>query len=188
MFVLASASPRRHALLSEIGAHFDVAPASIDERPAPGEDASDYARRMAREKALAVARERPVAWVLAADTVVEIDGVLLGKPSDPAAARAMLARLSGRTHRVWTGLALVAPGGVVRLDEAVVTRVRFHPLSAEAIDDYVATGEPLDKAGAYAVQGAGGRFVERVEGSYSNVVGLPLEVVGPALAAHGLLG
>jgi septum formation protein len=160
---------------------------NVDERPRPQENAEAYTRRIAGEKARTALRARPHAWILAADTVVEIDGLILGKPPDAAAARSMLSRLAGRTHRVLTAVTLVTAEGGVHVEEVVESRVRFRPLSVRDIDAYVATGEPFDKAGSYAVQGLGGRLVERVEGSYSSVVGLPLELVREALATRGLL-
>jgi septum formation protein len=186
--VLASASPRRRTLLAEIGARFEAFGLDIDERPIPGEEATVYARRVAGAKARAAVPLRPGKWILGADTVVEIDGAILGKPPDAAAARDMLSRLSGRTHRVITAVTLIGPDGVTQLDEAVVSQVRFKHLAAQEIDAYLLTGEPFDKAGAYAVQGLGGRHVESVEGSYSSVVGLPLELVKEALIKRGLLG
>jgi len=139
------------------------------------------------EKAQAARGAWPGAWLLAADTVVEIDGHILGKPENQAVARHMLSRLSGRGHRVLTAVTLVGPDETVHLDEVVTSHVRFRRIDAHEIEAYVATGEPLDKAGAYAVQGLGGRFVESVEGSFSSVVGLPMEVVRAALADHDLL-
>ncbi len=185
--VLASASPRRSELLRTLTTNFGVLPVDVDEDPQDGEAALAYTRRVAMDKARAARRLHPGAWILAADTIVEIDGSILGKPAGAAAAAAMLRRLSGRAHRVHTAVILVGPDGAARVDEVVTSRVRFRVLSAEEIDGYVATEEPHDKAGAYAVQGAGGRFVEAVEGSFSNVIGLPLELVGRALRAHALM-
>jgi septum formation protein len=174
--VLASASPRRRELLAQAGIACEVVPSAVPEVPQPGEPSEAFARRVAREKAVAVAQQRPTAHVLGADTVVVIDAELLGKPRDAADARRMLRALSGRTHQVLTAVALVGPSGAV--DEVVVrSEVEFCPLTAADIDAYLATGEPFDKAGAYAVQGAGGRFVRQVRGSFSNVVGLPMETV-----------
>ncbi len=169
--VLASASPRRRELLGQLGLRFTVAAADIDETPHPAEAPEAYVLRLAREKARAVAGRFPGAWVLAADTTVVLGPELLGKPRDEAEARAMLARLSGRTHEVHTGVALAG-----RAEEALVvrTRVTFRTLSAGEIAWYAGTGEPLDKAGAYAVQGKGGFLVAAVEGSPTNVIGLPL--------------
>lgn len=185
--VLASGSPRRRDLLTEIGARFEIVLRPIDERCRPDEAPRAYARRMAVEKAQAVRAARPGTWLLAADTVVEIDDHILGKPEDAIEARSMLSRLSGRVHRVLTAVTLVGPDETAHLDEVVTSQVRFRPMSAQEIDAYVDTGEPLDKAGAYAVQGLGGQFVESVDGSYSAVVGLPMEVVRAALVAHDLL-
>jgi septum formation protein len=187
LLVLASASPRRRALLTELGVTFDVVASPVDERPSPGEAAAPYAQRMARAKAAAGRAQRPAAWILAADTVVEIDGCILGKPPDHDAARAMLALLSGRTHHVLTAVVLLDQGGEALLDRVVVSHVHFDPLSPTEIEAYIATGEPFDKAGAYAVQGIGSRHVARVDGSYTCVVGLPMELVSDTLRANGLL-
>jgi septum formation protein len=172
--ILASTSPRRRELIAVLGIPFRVvAPVGVDETPFDGESPRELARRLAAEKAQSVDGDP----VLAADTVVEIDGEILGKPVDADDARRMLRRLSGRIHLVHTGVA-VRSGEGVRVEVAVVTTsVRFVPLTPEAIEWYLATGEPFDKAGAYAIQGAGGVFVEGVEGSVSNVVGLPLSTV-----------
>ena len=171
LLILASASPRRRELLSQLGLAFTVSAADIDETPREGEAAEAYVLRLAREKALAVAARHPGAWVLAADTTVALGPELLGKPADAEEARAMLSRLSGRIHDVYTGVALAG-----RHTEALVvrTRVTFRALGPGEIAWYAGTGEPLDKAGAYAVQGKGGFLVAAVEGSPTNVVGLPL--------------
>jgi len=151
-------------------------PSAVPEVPTPGEAPEAFAQRAAREKALQVAGLRPDAYVLGADTVVVIDDVIFGKPLDADDARRMLRSLSGRTHRVLTAVALVQPNG--ELEEMLVqSEVEFDVLTDPAIDAYLRTGEPFDKAGAYAVQGAGGRFVARVRGSLSNVIGLPMEDV-----------
>ena len=177
--VLASASPRRARLLAEAGYAFDVAPADIDERRFGGETPAGYVRRLARGKAEAVAPRYPGRVVVGADTIVVIDGLVLGKPGDAAEAAAMLGRLAGRRHTVLTGVALVRDA---RSEVAVErTEVTFTALDADRIRWYVETGEPDDKAGAYAAQGIGSRFIERIEGSYSNVVGLPIPVVGRLL-------
>ncbi len=170
--VLASASPRRARLLAEAGFTFDVAPANVDERRLAGEPPVAYVRRLARAKAEAVASRYPGRVVVGADTVVIIDGLVLGKPADAAAASAMLGRLAGRRHAVLTGVALLRDGRSV--DAVERTEVTFTPLDADRIQWYVGTGEPDDKAGAYAAQGIGSRFIERIEGSYTNVVGLPI--------------
>jgi septum formation protein len=170
--ILASTSPRRRELISVLGIPFRVvAPVGVDETPLDGESPRELACRLAAEKARSVDGDP----VVAADTVVEVDGDILGKPADADDARRMLRRLSGRTHLVHTGVA-VRSGDRVGVD-VVTTSVRFVPLSPKAIEWYLETGEPFDKAGAYAVQGAGGVFVEGIEGSVSNVVGLPLATV-----------
>ena len=183
--ILASASPRRRELLETLSLPFRVMPAHVDERPHAAEPPEAYVARLARTKAEHLARQFPSAWVLGADTVVVLDQLILGKPADAAAAHAMLSSLSGREHTVMTGVA------VVRLDmgntegDVVSTRVRFHNLQAADIEAYIATGEPFDKAGAYAVQGRGGQFVAVLEGCYNNVVGLPLERAMALLRSAG---
>jgi septum formation protein len=169
--VLASASPRRRDLLSQLGLRFTVAAADLDETPLPAEAADVYVQRLAQEKARAVASRFPNAWVLAADTTVALGAELLGKPGDAAEARQMLSRLSGKTHNVYTGVALAGRSSAATV---VRTSVTFRTLTAGEIDWYVGTGEPLDKAGAYAIQGRGGFLVAAVEGSPTNVIGLPL--------------
>ncbi len=173
--VLASGSPRRKELLARLGLAFSIAVPDVDETPAPGEAPVDLVRRLAVAKAVAVDGDP----VLAADTVVDVDGEVLGKPAGADDARRMLRRLSGRSHRVHTAVA-VRSGERVDV-EVVTTIVTFVALQPAVIEWYVGTGEPLDKAGAYAVQGTGGVFVERVRGSVSNVVGLPLTAVASLL-------
>lgn len=187
MLVLASASPRRRELLRWLVPEYALDTAFIDESPRPGEPASTLVGRLARAKADAVAIRRPADWILGADTVVEVDGDILGKPTDAYEATRMLARLSGREHRVLTGFALLAPGGEARGGGTVETRVRFRELDVRRIETYVATGEPLDKAGSYAIQGLGAGLVDWVDGSFTNVIGLPLGEVGQALGEAGLL-
>jgi len=178
--VLASASPRRRELLAAAGYQFEVVPSEIPEIPQTGEAPETFAQRIAREKASDVARRRPGAYVLGADTVVVVDGILLGKPTNRADARRMLRALSGRAHRVLTGVALVTPAGTV--DSALVeSRVEFRALSASDIEAYLDLEEPYDKAGAYAVQGYARQFIAAVHGSYSNVVGLPMELISELL-------
>ncbi|HEV2487593.1 MAG TPA: Maf family protein [Terracidiphilus sp.] len=193
MLVLASASPRRRELLAQAGFSFQVHPAHIPEEPLDGEDPIAYVTRLAREKAEAVFRELAAAKnprgeqsldgqslaVLGADTTVTLDNHILGKPEDAADAARMLRMLSGRTHRVITGVALVTAEGAEVAAEA--TAVRFLALSDEEIAAYVATGEPMDKAGAYAIQGWAARWIPRIEGCYFNVVGLPLALVSTLL-------
>lgn len=183
--VLASASPRRLEMLGRLGLHFDMAPAQIDEAILPGEDASAAAERLAQLKAAAVSPVMPGAAILAADTLVTADGCILGKPKDDAQAKEMLQFLSGREHRVVTGFCLRADGQV---DSGLAeTRVRFRKLSTAEIEAYVASGEPRDKAGAYAVQGSGAAMVEAVSGSYTNVVGLPLAASVVLLLKRGVI-
>ncbi|HVA62157.1 MAG TPA: Maf family protein [Terriglobales bacterium] len=172
--VLASASPRRRELLEGAGFAVEVRPAAVDETPLPGEAAADYVLRLARAKARAVEAS---GLVLGADTVVVVDGDLLGKPADDAEAGAMLARLAGREHQVLTGVCLRDPARGREAAQVETTRVWFAPLSPQEIADYVASGEPRDKAGAYAIQGRAARFIPRIEGSYANVVGLPIATV-----------
>ena len=184
MIVLASASPRRTQLLALLGiAHRVDAAHDVDETPRPGEDPEGLARRLAEEKADGVAHRHPGVPVLAADTVVVLDGEVLNKPADAAEAERMLGRLAGREHVVVTAVALAHDGRVdVRADR---TRVRFRPLSPGLIRAYVATGEPLDKAGAYGLQGYGAVLVDRIEGDCFGVIGLPLRLVADLLEAAG---
>ncbi len=185
--LLASTSPRRLYLLREAGIPFDVvAPKDVAEDFPPGEPPAELVVRHARTKARSVAADYPGRLILGADTVVVLNKKIYGKPAAEAEARAMLAELAGRTHVVYTGLALVAAPSGRELAAAEATEVTMRPLSAEEISSYVATGEPLDKAGAYAVQGRGSLLVERVVGDYFNVVGLPLYRLSKMLAAFGL--
>ncbi len=181
--VLASQSPRRRELLAQLGVALEVRPADADESVLPGEPPHEYVLRVAREKARAVAG--PV--VLAADTAVVLGREVLGKPRDAEDARRMLRALSATSHEVLTAVCVrrTQPALAVELDVVVTTRVRFARLGDAEIDWYVSTGEPLDKAGAYAIQGAGGAFVLGVEGSVSNVVGLPLAETAELLARAG---
>ena len=196
MLVLASASPRRRELLAQAGYTFEVRPAHIPEDPLPGEEPIAYVVRLAREKAEAVYRqltgrdggtaakagEGNGLAVLGADTTVVVDGEILAKPEDAADAARMLQKLSGRTHRVITGVALATSDGTEVAAE--VTAVRFVALADEEIAAYVATGEPMDKAGAYAIQGGAAKWIPRIEGCYFNVVGLPLALVTAMLEAR----
>lgn len=181
MLILASASPRRRELLTQAGFSFTVHPAHLAEDPLPAEDPIAYVTRLAREKAesvftqLSSPKSAPPPIVLGADTTVTIDKQILAKPTDPADARSMLRQLSGRTHHVITGVAVVTTGFTQVAAE--VTAVRFLSLSDLEIESYIATGEPMDKAGAYAIQGRAARWIPRVEGCYFNVVGLPLALV-----------
>ena len=170
--ILASASPRRRELLALIGIAYEVRPADIDESLRPGETPVGHSERLARSKAHTIAEHEPHAVVIAADTIVVLDGDILGKPKDRADATSMLRRLSGRTHDVYTAIA-VARGGSTRsaVERVAVT---FRSMAADEIAQYVETGEPMDKAGAYGIQGFGATIVERVEGDYFSVMGLGL--------------
>jgi septum formation protein len=210
MLVLASASPRRQELLREAGISFTVQPADVDETPQVGESPRECAERLAREKALAVAKTHPQEYVLGADTVVALDDIILGKPVDADDAARMLRLLSGRTHQVITGVCLVRPaarGKKPRTSSASkktggrsseekrninvaseTTLVTMLDLSDDEIGDYVATREPMDKAGAYAIQGMAARWIPRIEGDYSNVVGLPIKRVCELLGEPSHVG
>jgi septum formation protein len=178
MLILASQSPRRQEILSRAGIHFICRPADVSEERIGDEDSREHVRRLARLKAEAVAAA-PGDIVLGADTVVVIEGRILGKPADPKQAAWMLRQLSGRQHEVITGFCLRA--GRRRIVDVESTRVRFVPLSDGEIADYVASGEPMDKAGAYAIQGLASKFIDRIEGCYFNVVGLPVALVSRRL-------
>jgi septum formation protein len=193
MIVLASASPRRQELLRSAGIPCTVEPANIDETPRAGEAPRECAERLAREKALAVWRTRPQDFVLGADTIVVVDEAILGKPVDPADAVRMLRLLSGHVHRVITGVCMVRAGDsrdLLRAAELAriaseTTLVTMNALSEDEIREYVASGEPEDKAGAYAIQGMASRWIPRIEGDYSNVVGLPVALVYRMLREQG---
>jgi septum formation protein len=182
--VLASGSPRRRQLLEQIGLRFDVEPAEADESVLPGEEAVAHVRRLALDKARVVAARRPDAIVMAGDTVVVLDGEIMAKPGDRADAVAMLLRLQGRTHRVETGVAVVAPVGR-EAAEVVGADVHFRPFDRAFAEAYVATGEPMDKAGAYGIQGYGALLVDRVDGDFFAVVGFPVARVVGMLGTMG---
>ncbi|MEO8682095.1 MAG: Maf family protein [Vicinamibacterales bacterium] len=177
--ILASRSPRRAELLAAAGIAFEVLAIDVDETPMAGEDPKAYVVRLAIEKASRVAAVRPGEVVLGADTTVVIDGRILGKPTDEAEATEMLRLLRGRVHEVFTGVAIAGPSGVRSAVET--TRVWFAPMTDEDITSYVDSGEPVDRAGAYAIQGLASRFIPRIEGSYTNVVGLPVALVSSIL-------
>ena len=183
--VLASVSPRRRELLASLGLRVIVVPSEIDEGHRQGFRPPELAQLHADAKAQAVAARELAHVILAADTVVDLDGVSLGKPRDRAEAAAMLGRLAGREDLVHTAYALVDPPGGRRLAETVTTRVRFYPLGQDEIDAYVATGDPLDKAGAYGIQGRGAALVERIDGDFYTVMGLPLGRVVRGLESLG---
>jgi septum formation protein len=185
--ILASASPRRRELLAALGLAFEVVPSGVDEAGFTGRPAAALAVELALAKARDVAAgQGPGALVLGADTLVVLDGQPFGKPASPADARRMLAALSGRAHEVVTGVALVEAGSGREATAAVVSQVVMRPYGAADIDAYLATGEPFDKAGAYAVQGEGSRLVARVDGCYRNVVGLPVTTTARLLRELGV--
>ncbi|HXM60120.1 MAG TPA: Maf family protein [Terriglobales bacterium] len=194
MLILASASPRRQELLRNAGIPFEVQPTDILEVPRPREAPRAFAERMAREKAQVVFRQRPDEFVLGADTIVVVDAEILGKPRDAADAARMLRRVSGRTHQVITGVCLVGPQGIkgkletdfedLRSETTIVT---MEALSDDDIRAYISTGEPMDKAGAYAIQGRASRWISHIEGDYFNVVGLPVVLTYRMLREHSAI-
>lgn len=185
--VLASSSPRRKDLLARLGVPFTIAPSAVEEKSLNGESPEDQVRRLALAKAQEVSGRRGDSWVLGADTIVVIDNCILGKPRDPEEAMSMLARLAGKAHEVYTGYALVTERFPdKRRVRWVRSIVRIRDLCEEEIEGYVNTGEPMDKAGAYAVQGIGSGIVESISGSYTNVVGLPLCEVARDLQQLGI--
>jgi septum formation protein len=209
--ILASSSPRRQELLREIGVPFQVHAANINEDQNAGEAPIEYALRLAREKAEAVAAQYPQSYVLGADTIVVLNGEVLGKPQDHADAARMLRLLSGRAHEVTTAVSLIPPSagvqstvspskaarntaapsmiapGTLAETRASTTKVYFREIAEAEIQQYVAGGEPMDKAGAYAIQGGASRWTDRIEGEFSNVVGLPLSLVTEMLRTTGLM-
>jgi septum formation protein len=186
--VLASASPRRKEILATLGLTFEVRPSDADEARDGDEPPKEYAKRVAIAKATAVARGcRPGEWVLGADTIVVIDGEVLGKPESDAAARGMLKMLGGRWHEVTTAVALCEAGGALLGAIVVTSRVKMRPIELRTLERYVATGEGRDKAGGYAVQGIGSGLVSAIEGSYSSVVGLPAAETLQLLERHGVI-
>lgn len=176
--ILASGSPRRADILTAVGWDFEAIAANVDETRRAGEDALHYVQRLARTKAETVAKKFPDRWVIGADTVVVVDGEILGQPRDDEDARRMLRLLSGKQHQVLTGVALVRGSEAAQvLVDHETTQVRFAEMSTEEIDWYVATGEPRGKAGAYGIQGSAALFIEEIQGEYFNVVGLPVRLV-----------
>jgi septum formation protein len=175
--ILASASPRRADLLRNIGVEFELEPSQVQERPHSGEAPPDYIIRIARAKVVAIARRRESGLVIGADTIVVLDGRLLGKPENEEGARHMLRQLSGKWHAVMTGIALYDAATRREVADFDKTLVRFAQMTDKEIDWYVGTGEPMDKAGSYAIQGLGGLFVDEIAGNYYNVVGMPLPLL-----------
>ncbi len=185
--ILASQSPRRRYLLKQAGLTFSVIPSRFDENTVQLADPADYVKTLAEAKADDIAAQYPDSWVIGADTIVTIDRAILGKPADPAEARRMLERLSGQSHFVYTGYAIICKNRQVCISDAIKTDVQFKDLTKEEIDWYIQTGEPFDKAGAYAIQGLGTFLVRRINGSYTNVVGLPVCEVIEALLKMGVV-
>lgn len=185
-FILASASPRRRELLASIGLEFDVLPSHVPEVHQEGEAPEEYVARLSRDKAHALAQQHPSRWVVAADTTVLLGEQLLEKPVDTKDAERMLATIAGKTHIVYTGVTLENVERDYRDTRVAESEVRMLPLSPADIEWYVKTGEPLDKAGAYAVQGIGAMFIDSIHGSYTNVVGLPLATLFLMLRRAGL--
>lgn len=179
--ILASNSPRRRELLRQVGVSFTVDPADVDERALPGEKPEDYAVRVALDKARVAATRAQNGVIIAADTIVVLDNAILGKPADLRDAERMLTMLSGRVHRVITGLAMMDAATGKTITGVAATSVWFRDLSRQEILSYIAGGEPLDKAGAYGIQGKGALLVKQIEGCYFNVVGLPLSLLGELL-------
>lgn len=185
--ILASQSPRRRYLLKQAGLTFSVIPSSFDEDSVQLAEPADYVKTLAEAKAGEVAGRHPDSWVIGADTIVTIDRTILGKPATPEDAREMLLRLSGQSHFVFTGYAIICKAKAVCICHAIKTAVQFKNLSTDEIDWYIQTGEPFDKAGAYAIQGMGTFLVRRINGSYSNVVGLPVCEVIETLLRIGVV-
>jgi septum formation protein len=185
-FILASASPRRRELLKSIGLEFDVIPSHIPEVRAAGEAPEEYVARLSREKANAIAEQHPGSWIIAADTTVLMGDELLEKPADGKDAERMLAAIAGKTHTVYSGVTLLNREGGHHDTRVAESEVRMLPLEPRDIAWYVATGEPLDKAGAYAIQGIGSMFIDSVHGSFTNVVGLPLALLFQMLRKAGI--
>jgi septum formation protein len=172
--ILASASPRRQELLRFVGLKFKTIPAHVDENYSEGETPQQHVRRLAQEKALLIARKYPRAWVLGADTIVVIDGLILGKPKNKTQAKEMLKKLSGREHKVFTGFTIAHVASKIKQTKVIQSVVKFKMISAAELEGYIACDEPYDKAGGYAVQGRGAYLIQAIRGSYTNVIGLPL--------------
>ena len=172
--ILASASPRRQELLRFVGLKFKTIPAHLNEDYIEGERPQQHVRRLAQEKARLIARKYPLAWVLGADTIVVIDGLILGKPKNKTQARKMLRKLSGREHEVFTGFTIAHVASKIKQTKVIQSAVNFKTISAAELEWYIACDEPYDKAGGYAVQGRGAYFIQSIRGSYTNVIGLPL--------------
>jgi septum formation protein len=186
-FILASKSPRRHYLLTQAGLEFQVIPSTIDENKFPLSDPETYVQELATAKARDIAQKHPKSWVIGADTIVLINETILGKPRSKNQARAMLQQLSGKTHQVLTGYCICCESRQVLFSETVTTSVLFKQLSEDEIEWYIGSDEPFDKAGAYAIQGLGTFLVKAINGSYTNVVGLPVCEVIEFLIKQGVM-
>ena len=185
--ILASASPRRQELLRSVGLKFKIIPAHINEICLAGESPRQHVTRLARDKAMVIAKKYPEAWVLGADTIVVIDGIVLGKPENKTQARKMLQKLSGREHKVFTGFTIAHVAAEIYRTKVIQSAVQFKTISPKEMDWYVASDEPYDKAGGYAVQGQGACFIRSIRGSYTNVIGLPLCEVLEELKSFGTI-
>lgn len=174
LLILASASPRRREILQSLGLNFKIIPAHVNEDYLQGESPSKHVRRLSYNKAMAIALKHQNAWVLGADTIVVIDGVILGKPQNKTQAKKMLRKLSGREHKVFTGFTIANIASGICTTKVVQSTVRFKTISPDEMNWYIACDEPYDKAGGYAIQGKGAYFIQSIRGSYTNVIGLPL--------------
>ena len=186
-FILASASPRRRELFQSIGLKFKIIPAHVNENYLAGESPRQHVKRLSIDKAMVIARKYPEAWVLGADTIVVIDGLILGKPKNESQARKMLRKLSGREHKVFTGFSIAHVAAKIYQTKVIQSAVQFKTISPKEMDWYVSCDEPYDKAGGYAVQGKGAYFIQSIRGSYTNVIGLPLCEVLETLKKMGTI-
>jgi septum formation protein len=184
--ILASESPRRRKLLKSMDVEFQVIPSGLVEMPPMGDTPNAYSARMAMEKAVKIGQDHPEYLVIGADTVVAIDDHVMGKPASKQEASLMLSRLSGRWHEVWTGFCVYCGLHNIQIVKAVKSSVRFRDLTLDEIEQYIETGEPMDKAGAYAIQGRGNTLVREIKGSYHNVIGLPTLELGKTLDELGI--
>jgi septum formation protein len=184
--ILASESPRREQLLKSMDLEFQVIPSGLVEMPPMGDAPGAYSSRMAMEKAMKVGQDYPNHLIIGADTVVAVDDTIMGKPGSKDEASVMLSRLSNRWHEVWTGVCVYCQSQSIQVVKAVCSRVRFRDLTLQEIETYVETGEPMDKAGSYAIQGKGGQLVKEIKGSYHNVIGLPTLELAKILKELGI--
>jgi septum formation protein len=185
--ILASASPRRQDMLRSVGLKFKIIPAHVNENCLAGESPRQHVKRLASDKAMVIAKKYPEAWVLGADTIVVIDGIILGKPENKIQARKMLRKLSGREHKVFTGFTIAHVAAEIYRTKVIQSAVQFKTISPQEMEWYAASDEPYDKAGGYAVQGQGAYFIRSIRGSYTNVIGLPLCEVLEELKSFGTI-